>query len=302
MRQFICCIVLSGIPSLGLLAQKLETRPPDTKKVIRVETAADHLTVIELADPVTMVAVGNQGAFTVERRENKVFVKPVEEGAKTNLFVWTTAGRFAYELVPAPSIDEMHFAIDQQPAPVAVSAVHPINREVAAHSSTLPADILTKARPILLAGGRETQGRVEIALRDLYRENNRLYVRYAVINHSSHEYLPARPAAWLLSGVRSPQTLVPLAEHQLGERLIRTLKAAASSRLEILDASEIQPVPAAGQRLGWVVVNEPELAQDGTFVLRLEFAADAKGTVEAAVVLGTRNTRREVANARPAGE
>lgn len=49
-------------------------------------------------------------------------------------------------------------------------------------------------------------------------------------------------------------------------------------------------------------MNEPELAQDGISVLRLEFAADAKGTVEAAVVLRSRNTRREVANARAAGE
>ena len=110
-------IVLAGVPSSGLLAQKLETQPSDTKKVVRVETAADHLTVIEAAEPVTMVAVGNQGAFTVERRENKVFIKPVEEGATTNLFVWTTAGRFAYELVPASSVEQMHFVIDQQSAP-----------------------------------------------------------------------------------------------------------------------------------------------------------------------------------------
>ncbi len=79
---------------------------------------ADHLTVIEVS-PGDDGAVGNQGAFSVERRENKVFVKPVEEGAKTNLFVWTTAGRFAYELVPAPSVEQMHFAIDQAPTPVA---------------------------------------------------------------------------------------------------------------------------------------------------------------------------------------
>ncbi len=302
MRHLICWAVLSGIPSLGLLAQKLETQPPDSKKVVRVETAVDHLTVIELGDPVTMVAVGNQGAFTVERRENKVFVQPVEEGAQTNLFVWTTAGRFAYELVPAPSVEQMHFAIDQQPAALAVSAVPRAEQELSANSSALPVGMLTKARPVLLAGERETQGRVEIAVRDLYREHNRLYVRYAVMNHSPHEYLPARPAAWLLSGVRSPQSLVPLAGHQLGERLIRTLKAAGSSRLEVLDASEIRAVPPAGQALGWLVVQEPERPQDSTCVLRLEFAADAKGTVEAAVALGTRNNRREVANARPSGE
>jgi hypothetical protein len=153
-------IVLSGVPAVGLLAQKLETQPSDTKKVVRVETAADHLTVIEAAEPVTMVAVGNQGAFTVERRENKVFIKPVEEGAMTNLFVWTTAGRFAYELVPASSVEQMHFVIDQQPAPVAVNVSAQPDNRVSAQTSGLPAAMLTKAEPILLAGERDTQGRV----------------------------------------------------------------------------------------------------------------------------------------------
>src|SRR5436190_3275847 len=108
-------IALGMVSSFCIRAQKLETQSLDSTKIIRVETAADHLTVIEVNTPVTMVAVGNQGTFSVERRENKVFVKPVEEGARTNLFVWTTTGRFAYELVPAPSVEQMHFVIDQAP-------------------------------------------------------------------------------------------------------------------------------------------------------------------------------------------
>jgi type IV secretory pathway VirB9-like protein len=85
MRTFICSIIFSGFAAVGLMAQKLETQPVDPKKVIRVETARDHLTVIELGDPVMMVAVGNQNAFSIERRENKVFVKPVEDEARTLL-------------------------------------------------------------------------------------------------------------------------------------------------------------------------------------------------------------------------
>lgn len=302
MRQLICWIVLASIPSMGLLAQKLETQPLDMKKVIRVETAADHLTVIELDDTVTMVAVGNQGAFTVERRENKVFVKPVEEGAMTNLFVWTTGGRFAYELVPAPSVEQMHFAIDQAPTPVAAT-VRPLSENDLAQSSpALPAEMLTKASPILLAGERDTTGRVEIALRDLYRERNRLYVRYAVINHSGHEYLTTRPAAWRLARVRSSQSLVPFDGYQLGDRIVRSLKAADTSRLDVIEASEIAPVAAGDHALGWLAVSAPEASANDNSVLRLEFAADAKGTVEAMLVLPTSTDRQEVASARAAGK
>src|SRR5436309_10848311 len=93
--------------------QRIETQYPDRAKVTRVETAMNHLTVIELADPVTMAAAGSP-SFKIERRENKVFIQPLEEGLSTNLFVWTNSGRWNYELVPATSVETMHFAIDQR--------------------------------------------------------------------------------------------------------------------------------------------------------------------------------------------
>lgn len=302
MRTFIYSIIISGFTASGLMAQKLETQPLDPKKVTRVETARDHLTVIELGDPVTMVAVGNQNAFTIERRENKVFVKPVEDEAKTNLFIWTISGRFAYELVPAHAVEQMHFVIDQAPAPASAKIQAQPEKQVVQKVAPLPADMLTKARPILLHGDRQAQGRVEIALRDLYREGNRLYLRYAVVNHSARDYRLTRPAVWRLAGVHSPQSLVPLSEHQIGDRLVRSLRADSSTRLDVLDANQIPQVPAGGQGLGWLVVEEPGTSGVGVFVLRLEFAADAKGTVEAALVLRHGDGRQEVANARPAGQ
>ena len=130
MKSFLTISVAAATMTLGLMAQKLETQKPDPTKVLRVETAKDHLTVIELSDAVTMVAVGNRSAFTVERRENKVFVTPTDEGARTNLFIWTSGGRYAYELVPAADIDQMHFAIDQVATAVISPAPAPPTAEV----------------------------------------------------------------------------------------------------------------------------------------------------------------------------
>ena len=67
MKSFLTISVAAATMTLGLMAQKLETQKPDPTTVLRVETAKDHLTVIELSDAVTMVAVGNRSAFTVER-------------------------------------------------------------------------------------------------------------------------------------------------------------------------------------------------------------------------------------------
>ena len=60
MKSFLTISVAAATMTLGLMAQKLETQKPDPTKVLRVETAKDHLTVIELSDAVTMVAVGNR--------------------------------------------------------------------------------------------------------------------------------------------------------------------------------------------------------------------------------------------------
>ena len=204
MKSFLTISVAAATMTLGLMAQKLETQKPDPTKVLRVETAKDHLTVIELSDAVTMVAVGNRSAFTVERRENKVFVTPTDEGARTNLFIWTSGGRYAYELVPAADIDQMHFAIDQVATAVTSSIPAPPTAEVAPR---LPVEMLTEAMPVSVTGERETSGRVEVTVRDLYRKNHRLYLRYAVVNHSGAGYTTHSPGC-LVSG-RHPRSAVP---------------------------------------------------------------------------------------------
>src|SRR5919204_5585472 len=109
--QMMMTIVL--MLALAVEPQRVETQYPDASKVTRIETTMNHLTVIELAEPVTLAAAGSS-AFKIERRENKVFIQPLEEGVSTNLFVWTNSGRWNYQLVPAASVETMHFAIDQQ--------------------------------------------------------------------------------------------------------------------------------------------------------------------------------------------
>lgn len=274
-------------------AQKLETQKADPAKVIRVETAKDHLTVIELADAVAMVAVGNRSAFTVERRENKVFVTPTDESARTNLFIWTSGGRYSYELVPAASVEQMHFAIDQPPVPVAAALFAP-----AIPPERIPSAMLTEAVPVLVTGERDTAGRVEVAIRDLYRRDHRLYLRYAFINRTGTTYQPVRPAGSILEGAKAQQSLISPTEHQLGERIARTIKSDGETAIEILDADQAQLISPGGQGWGWLVVNDiSSPAPDTVSVLKMQFAADSKGTVDAFLVLSPAPAS-EVARAR----
>jgi hypothetical protein len=298
MKVFACLI---GLTASAVLAQKLETQQFDTSKVIRVETARDHLTVIEVADPVTMVAVGNQNAFTIERRGDKVFVRPAEDHARTNLFIWTRAGRFAYELVPAPAVDQMHFAIDQAPRVAAANGSEPQSAiELAQKPAPMPAEMLIHATPVSVQGERETRDRVEVTLRDLYRRDGKLYLRYALMNRSSGGYYPTHPAVWQMAGVRSTTSLISFRDSQLGERLARSVKASMLTPVNLLDADQSARVAAGDCGFGWIVVEHPENSGGPSPVLKLEFAADAKGAVSALLVLKPTSDRPEVARAEAA--
>ena len=296
MKSFLTISVAAATMTLGLMAQKLETQKPDSTKVLRVETAKDHLTVIELSDAVTMVAVGNRSAFTVERRENKVFVTPTDEGSRTNLFIWTSSGRYAYELVPAESVEQMHFAIDQASVPVvAAIAAPPIAVE------RLPSAMLTEALPVLVTGDRDTAGRVEATIRDLYRKDHRLYVRYVFFNRTSAAYQPVRPATLFLDGAKAQQSLIPASGNQLGERIARSITADSETSIDVLDADQVPLIAPGGQGWGWLVLNEPASPADTVCVLKVQFAADAKGIVDALLVLPPASAF-EVARARRAVE
>jgi len=276
-------IVIVSLVAASLLAQKVETQSLNNQKIVRVDTAPDHLTVIELADPVTMVAVGNQSAFLVERRENKVFVKPVEEGAKTNLFIWTGATRYSYELVPAANVAQMHFAVDQSPMQARVTPA-PVE-ERPEKTASWPEEMLSDAKLIRLYGEREIQGRVAVTLTELLRRDGRLYLRYGLANRSGAGYQAARPAVSQLASVRAPVSLVPLGESQLGERLARSVKARSVSRLDLIDASPAPFLAPGEETVGWLVLPDVAASTDLRSVLRIEFAADVRGPVDAFLVL-----------------
>jgi hypothetical protein len=143
---------------------------------------------------------------------------------------------------------------------------------------------------------------VEVTLRDLYRDGNRLYLRYAVANNTGSGYQPARPAVWRLAGVRSPHSLIPLGGRQLGEKLSRSLKADTEARLKVLNADHTPLVVAGGDGVGWLVLETPKTPAEEMAVLRFQFAADAKGAVDAILVLNPLIERPEVAHARRSSE
>lgn len=278
-------LTIALMSCLAVSGQKIETRKADRTKITRLATAQNHLSVLEFNEPVKEVAVGSSN-FKVEWREDKVFIQPLEPNATTNLFIWTESGRQSYELVPAASVEEMHFAIDEDPAtrPQAKLQEAPVPARPT-EQPRVPAAMLMESTPVKVLGTSRNQQRVEIVLQDVYQKDERVYVRYAIVNGGPTVYVPAQPQVFTLHSPRAAQSLIPLANTQLASDY--PLKWKDEARVPLLDA-ELQ---AGGVRPGQsahgvIAFDLPTDRPAGErTVVRLSFPADIIGDVRALLVL-----------------
>ena len=274
MRRLLTILII-GTAATQLLAQKIDREPNDPRQIIHLKTALNHLTVIELREPVLQVAAGSQ-SFKVEWRENKVFVQPTEPDASTNLFVWTSSQRLNYELEPAGSVAVMDFAVDQelppQPKPTSLKPQEPS-----------PTEVLLSGQTVRLESAKPSTRPVEVRIRDLYEKDGRLLVRYAVRNNSAHTYEVTTPRVYVLPGVRYPQSLFGLVDSQLGDREASRLDIKEQSPVAVIEghvqSSHLQP---GQQCLGLVALRVPPAK--GPMVLRFQFANDDREQVGAFLV------------------
>ena len=261
MKRAVLTFALIGATFIRALAQKIETENADRKQIIHLKTALDHLTVIELGEPVLQVASGSP-SFKVEWRENKVFIQPTEADTRTNLFIWTATQRLNYELEPAGSVTDMDFAIDQMP-------LHS-NPVVSSNTQPQPAqptisDLLLEAQPVRMQSMQHGSKPVEVWISDLYEKDGHLLVRYTVFNRGTETYSVNTPLVFQLDGVRSTQSLYGLTNSQLSDEQASKLKIKHRVPVKVL-RQELQTEKIAP-------------GEQATGIVSLEMASSSKPTV-----------------------
>jgi len=276
--SFVAVTALAG-PTHG---QKVEVQKPDRGQILHVQTALNHLTVLEMNEPVNTVAVGSR-VFKVEWRENKVFIQPTEPSVATNLFVWTASGRFNYELDPAGSVPQMDFAIDQNVAdpPAAALTVNPSGKP----SDPSPAGVLLEAKPVHLYGSIPKKNRVAVYLTDLLEHDGQVFIRYTIRNQSPRAYVPGAPQVVALNAPWYRESLYPLSSSQLSPDAATRLKCRGETPIEVAQGEIRSPRIEPGQETtGIVAIKLPPMHVKPT-VLRLTFLGSPKGPINATLVL-----------------
>jgi hypothetical protein len=246
-------------------AQRIETETSDRTRIVHLKTELNHLTVIEVSEPVVQVAAGSP-SFKVEWRENKVFVQPTEADATTNLFIWTANQRLNYELEPAGSVANMDFAVDQNPVHLA-----PVKPTSAPPPPPSISDLLLAGKPVRLLSGKQHGSKpVDVWISDLYEKDGNLLIRYAVSNHGSQPYAVHTPEVFQLDGVRSPQSLYGLMNSQLAEEQVAKLKIKQQVPVPVIEGQlQCQQIAPGEQAVGIVALQMPVGTEPR--ILRLQF-------------------------------
>lgn len=279
MKRLSTILVITALVTVTVpaLPQKIERETNDGAQIVHLKTALNHLTVIELREPVIQVATGSQ-SFKVEWRENRVFVQPVEADASTNLFIWTASQRLNYELEPAGAVVSMDFAVDQIPVPI--PQPKPAS---AAPPPPSPSEILLAGKPVRLESAKPTKKPVEVVIRDLYEGDGRVLVRYAVRNRGTHAYDVTTPQVYALTGARYPQSLYSLMDSQLGDHEAARLTIKQETPVPVLEGHVQSSHLAPGQESVGVVALRLPTSTEPT-VLRFQFARDDREQIAAILV------------------
>ena len=256
---------------LAVPLQRIESQYPDRAKVTRIETAMNHLTVIELAEPVTLAAAGSP-SFKIERRDNKVFIQPLEEGVSTNLFIWTGSGRWNYELVPAASVETMHFAIDQQIG-ASSQTQEPAISPADSTSASFAEEMLLLAKPIRNVGVKFDNKQVGVFITDAFRKDDQLFVRYMIDNRTTRPYVAGQPEVFELGSSHPSTSLSSYRYSQVGPDFEKKIRSRAQRKIATVECEvPSEPLPPGEAATGILILQAPPTAAENEpVVLRFVF-------------------------------
>ena len=257
-------------------------------QIRHVETSMNHLTVLEFGEFVTTLAIGDADSFQIERHEDKVFIKPLQQGVSTNLFVWTASRELSYELDPSGSLSSMDVLIRTDPAPNPRAEAHsdaqPTEQEIHKIATLVLTQTLAGAEDIAQESAKVENNRIQVTLEQIYRTGDQIYIRYSVTNRSEAPYRVTIPVVYAQMPGKNAVSLVSLRNHQLGRKTYASFKTHRGVALDVAQPESTPRDLAPGEKATGVIGikftdgNQPRLYQ-------LNFGIDQNRPVTAEAVL-----------------
>jgi len=256
-------------------------------QIRHIETTLNHLTVLEFDEPVTTLAVADPDSFQIERHGGKVFIKPLREGASTNLFVWTATRELSYELDPAGQLAQMDVMVRSEPAPgsrVSTQAsAEPSDAEIRKIASLVLTQAMMGVEDMVHDPEKHATGRVQVDLEQVYRAKDRIYIRYSVANQSRDSFHVTAPEVCAAVPSVQPIALLGLKNHQIASHTFKAFKTKQGSDVDVQAEPASRDLAPGGRATGVVSIGtsvgiSPQIYQ-------LDFGSDRSGPLKVEAVL-----------------
>jgi Conjugal transfer protein len=274
---------------LVLAAISAAAQTTNFSQIQHIDTALNHLTVIDFDEPVVTVAVADPDSIQIERHDDKVFLKPLKDGVSTNLFVWTASRQLAYEIDPAGDVAKMNVMIrNAPPAPQKpnhdAASSEPSDQQIQKIASLVLTQALMGSENIVRENGKVVTKGVSVELEQVFRSEDALYVRYTIINQTVVPFRITTPDVHAAEPTGQPISLVALLNHQLSSHTCAAFKAKPGGSIPVINASSMSSDIPPGQKSTGVVTIRVSKG-DQPQLYRLHFGNSQSGSVTAEAVL-----------------
>ena len=275
---------------LALAAINAAAQSTNFNQIQHIETALNHLTVIDLAEPIVTVAVADPDSIQIERDDDKVFLKPLKDGVSTNLFIWTASRQIAYEIDPAGDLAKMNVIVRNVPPPAEHKPDHeaeksePSDREIQNIASLVLTQALMGTESIVREKSKIAVSGVNVTLEQVFRSKDALYIRYTIANQSTVPFRVTTPDISEVKSTKHPISMESLRDHQLSPRTFGKFKTNPGVSIPVVNAESGSTDIAPGTKSTGVVTirasqgSQPQLYQ-------LHFGNSQSGPIAVEAVL-----------------
>jgi hypothetical protein len=275
---------------LALAAIGAAAQSTNFSQIQHIETALNHLTVIDLAEPIITVAVADPDSIQIERHDDKVFLKPLKDGVSTNLFIWTASRQIAYEIDPAGDLSKMNVIVRNAPEPVQHKPDHeaempePSGQQIQKIALLILTQALMGTESIVREKSKIAVSGVNVTLEQVFRSKDALYIRYTIANQSTVPFRVTTPDISEVKSTKHPISMESLRDHQLSPRTFGKFKTNPGVSIPVVNAESGSTDIAPGTKSTGVVTirasqgSQPQLYQ-------LHFGNSQSGPIAVEAVL-----------------
>jgi hypothetical protein len=97
--RLLAAMIFTLMAEMAMANSKVRRVIVNGDQIVTVRTALGIATIIQVPDRPNSVVVGDQDAFKVEYLDLAVTIKPLQQGVKTNIYIYTDWKRYNVELI-----------------------------------------------------------------------------------------------------------------------------------------------------------------------------------------------------------